>query len=153
MGLSLQVLSLTTKKAIRLASAAVLFLYFPSPFIFAQELSRPIELAGQKILVTLEPLEASCQKPKVISLNKLFCLRVTVKGANEVWLKGLKVSKFDAVMPAHRHGMITRPKIKAEKTGQYLIEGVKLHMSGDWSLELKMEHSQTSSQVAIPLKL
>jgi hypothetical protein len=78
---------------------------------------------------------------------------VTVKGANEAWLKGLLVSKFDAVMPGHHHGMVTRPKITNQKPGSYLIEGVKLHMSGDWSLELKLEHGQVSTQVAIPLKL
>jgi hypothetical protein len=119
----------------------------------AQDLSKAALLSDQNLNLSLEPRDPSCRKPSPIGVNKLFCLSVTVKGANEAWLKGLLVSKFDAVMPGHHHGMVTRPKITNQKPGSYLIEGVKLHMSGDWSLELKLEHGQVSTQVAIPLKL
>lgn len=119
----------------------------------AQDLGKAALLSDQNLNLSLEPRDPSCRKPSPIEINKLFCLSVTVKGANEAWLKGLRVSKFDAVMPGHHHGMVTRPKVTSQKPGSYLIEGVKLHMSGDWSLELKLEHGQVSTQVAIPLKL
>jgi len=155
MGLSSQAGLVTTKKADScfFIGALLAFLLVLSSAATAQEISKPVELSGQKLTVVLEPLEASCVKAKVIAVNKLFCIRVMVRGANEAWLKGLRVSKFDALMPGHHHGMITRPKITAKKSGEYLIEGVKLHMAGDWSLELNLEHMNASSQVAIPLKL
>ncbi len=119
----------------------------------AQDLSKAVLLADQKLNLTLAPRDPACRKSGPIAVNKLFCLSITVQGANEAWLKGLRVSKFDAVMPGHHHGMVTRPQITNQKPGNYLIEGVKLHMSGDWSLELKLEHGQSTTQVAIPLKL
>ena len=119
----------------------------------AQDLGKAVQLADQKLNLSLEPRDPSCRKSGPISVNKVFCLSVTVQGANDAWLKGLRVSKFDAFMPGHHHGMVTRPKVTIQKPGNYLIEGVKLHMSGDWSLELKLEHGQVSTQVAIPLKL
>lgn len=119
----------------------------------AQDLSKAVLLSDQKISLSLEPRDPLCRKSMPIAVNKLFCLSVTLEGVNDAWMKGLKVSKFDAVMPGHHHGMVTRPKISNQRPGNYLIEGVKLHMSGDWSLELKLEHGQATTQVAIPLKL
>lgn len=155
MGLSSQAQVVTTKKAAHnfFLAAAFVFLCASSGAVRAQEMSKAVELSGQKLTVDLEVRDPSCRKVIGIAVNKLFCLRVTVRGSNEAWLKGLRVSKFDAIMPGHHHGMITRPKIVAKNSGEYLIEGVKLHMSGDWSIELKLEHSDASSQVAIPLKL
>lgn len=155
MGLSSQAQVVTTKKAAdHFFLWAVWVIFFGlSSAAYAQEISTPVELSGQKLTVVLEPRESSCRQSVAIALNKLFCFRVTVRGSNEAWLKGLRVSKFDALMPGHHHGMITRPKIIAKNSGEYLIEGVKLHMPGEWTLELKLEHMKASSQVAIPLKL
>jgi hypothetical protein len=132
---------------------AVMSTQVGSRALSAQDLSRPMLLGDQKLNVSLEPLDPLCRKSAPIAINKLLCFRLTIEGANEAWLKGLKVSKFDALMPGHHHGMVTRPKITNQKPGKYLIQGVKLHMAGDWSLESKLEHGQTSTQVAIPLKL
>ena len=155
MGLSSQAGVVTTKKAVRLffLAAGCIFFRLISAEAYAQELSRPVDMDGQKSIVVLEPREPSCQKAITVVVNKLFCFQVTLRGSNDAWLKGLRLSKFDALMPGHHHGMITRPKITAKKSGEYLIEGVKLHMAGDWSVELKLEHGQATTQVAIPLKL
>ncbi len=40
--------------------------------------------------------------------------------------------KLDARMQAHKHGMVTKPKITETAPNEYKIEGVKLHMAGDW---------------------
>jgi hypothetical protein len=155
MSLSSRAWMLSKKKA-----AYLVFLLFGLMFAkvieaaaSAQDLSRAVQLADQKLNLSLEPRDPSCRKSGPLAVNRVFCLIVTVQGANDAWLKGLKVSKFDAVMPSHHHGMVTRPKITNQKPGNFLIEGVKLHMSGDWSFELKLEHGQAATQVAIPLKL
>ena len=154
-GLSSQSNRVTIKKAmlyaIRAATVASSFI-FASPSS-AQVLNKEVDIGGQKVGVFLEAMDVTCVKPKPIAVNKLLCLRVIVKGANDAWLKGFKILKFDAVMPGHHHGMVTRPKVTTKKLGEYWLEGVKLHMAGDWSLELKLEQGQAAAQVAIPLKL
>lgn len=155
MGLSSLYSRVTIKKAISkvirtAAAACAVILASPSS---AQVLNKEVDLGGQKVGVFLEAMDGKCVKAKPIMVNKMVCFHLQVKGANDAWLKGLRVLKFDAVMPGHHHGMITRSKVTAKKTGEYLIEGVKLHMPGDWLLELKLEQGQASTQVAIPLKL
>lgn len=155
MGLSSLYSRVTIKKAISnvisaAAAASAVTLASPSS---AQVLNKEVDLGGQKVGVFLEAMDGKCVKAKPIMVNKMLCFHLQVKGANDAWLKGLKVLKFDALMPGHHHGMITRPKITAKNSGEYLIEGVKLHMAGDWVLELKLEQGQGAAQVAIPLKL
>lgn len=46
----------------------------------------------------------------------------------------LVLAKVDAVMPAHRHGMNYRPTIVALGDGRWRVDGLMLHMGGDWEL-------------------
>ena len=123
------------------------------PSSFAQEMTSSTVLDGQTVDIHLEPRVVACDKSQKIVINKSLCVFVSLNTANAAWSKDLTVGKFDAQMPAHRHGMVTRPKIKAVKPGEYLIEGVKFHMPGDWKLTLDLLHGKSSAQVAIPLKL
>lgn len=41
---------------------------------------------------------------------------------------------FDAVMPAHRHGMNYAPRMSATEPGRATADGVLLHMPGRWQL-------------------
>lgn len=51
-----------------------------------------------------------------------------------------KLTKFDASMPAHDHGMVvTATKPKLLEDGRYEVKGVKLHMPGSWQLEFEGE--------------
>jgi len=120
---------------------------------FAQEMTTSIVLDGQPVDVRMESRDVACEKSEKVVINKSLCFFVSLNAANAAWSKGLTLAKFDAQMPAHRHGMVTRPKIKAIKTGEYLIEGVKFHMQGDWKLTLDLLHGKSTAQVAIPLKL
>jgi len=48
-------------------------------------------------------------------------------------------------MPAHDHGMPTRPRVTAELgNGHYRLEGMRFHMGGDWevSIEIKANGSR-----------
>lgn len=47
---------------------------------------------------------------------------------------------FSAGMPQHGHGTITRPVVTRELgPGEYLVDGVKFHMAGDWTLVLSID--------------
>jgi len=146
---------LPNKKAIRGLVLLIGFLSSANPSFgaVAQDVSTTTKLGDQNITITLESLDPACKSAGPIQVNKTFCFRVLAKGANDAWLKDFQLLKFDALMPGHHHGMITRPKLRAIKSGEYLIEGVKLHMPGEWTINLNLQHGKAQAQVAIPLKL
>jgi hypothetical protein len=119
----------------------------------AQDLNKSVSLGDQSVNIALEPRDAGCVKKKQIQLNKMFCMAVNMTMAKGTTDKDLVLKAFDAVMPGHGHGMVTRSKIKASKAGEYLIEGLKLHMPGEWNFKLDLVLGKASAQVAIPLKL
>jgi hypothetical protein len=46
---------------------------------------------------------------------------------------------FDAGMPQHGHGTLTAPRVtRALGNGRFLVEGVKFHMGGDWTLRVEV---------------
>lgn len=46
----------------------------------------------------------------------------------------------DGGMPAHGHGLPTAPKVaNVEGAGNYLIEGLRFNMPGEWELRLTIE--------------
>lgn len=50
-----------------------------------------------------------------------------------------RLTKVDASMPAHRHGMNYRPSLTALGEGRYRAEGLMFHMAGDWELRFEVE--------------
>jgi hypothetical protein len=134
--------------------------YFFSAFIFlicgissAQDLTTTAVLGAERLEISLQPRDAGCLKIKQISIGAVFCFAMTIKTPNEAWLKELKVQRFDMIMPEHRHGMVTRARVKATKTGEYSIDGVKAHMPGEWKITIDLVQGKSAAQVAIPLKL
>jgi hypothetical protein len=46
---------------------------------------------------------------------------------------------FDGGMPQHGHGLPTAPRVtRSLGTGRFLVEGVKFHMGGDWTLRVEV---------------
>jgi hypothetical protein len=45
-----------------------------------------------------------------------------------------QLTKADASMPAHRHGMNYKPVIKPQGSGRFRVEGMMFHMAGQWRL-------------------
>lgn len=128
-------------------------LFFLAQRLFAEEMSSSLEVGGAKYTLTLEPRDASCHKNQQIQLGKIFCMTAVLKPVNDTPVSGLELKSFEAVMPEHRHGMVTRARVKDAKAGEYLIEGLKLHMPGEWRFDLKFVRGKEAAQVAIPLKL
>ncbi len=61
---------------------------------------------------------------------------------------------LDGGMPAHGHGFTTSPRVtRALGEGEYLVEGVKFHMAGDWQLRVLVTDSEGSDGIAVPLSL
>jgi hypothetical protein len=128
-------------------------IFFISGTLSAQELTIKAALGQETLDISLQPRDADCLKIKQIRVGVVFCFAMTIKSPNEPWLKDLKVKRFDMTMPEHRHGMVTRAQVRVTKTGEYLIDGVKAHMPGEWKITFDLVQGKSATQVAIPLKL
>jgi len=57
-------------------------------------------------------------------------------------------------MPAHDHGMPTRPRVTAELgNGEYRLEGMRFHMGGDWEVSIEIKANGKSDTVVVTLAL
>ena len=57
-------------------------------------------------------------------------------------------------MPAHDHGLPTRPRVTEELgNGDYRLEGMRFHMGGYWEIRVSVTTGDGESVVMIPLTL
>jgi hypothetical protein len=75
--------------------------------------------------------------PAVIEVGRHFAVdvRVCAEGTAPV------LTRVDADMPEHRHGMNYRPTLAAKRDGRSEAEGFLVHMPGRWRLTFDVEHA------------
>lgn len=57
-------------------------------------------------------------------------------------------------MPAHNHGLATSPQVTEYLgNGQFLLEGVRFHMVGQWTLQLQIQLGQNTYSALLELTL
>ena len=56
-------------------------------------------------------------------------------------------------MPAHDHGLPTRPQVEYLEAGRYRLEGMRFHMMGVWEVILDIEAGGQKDTLLIPLRL
>jgi probable HAF family extracellular repeat protein len=98
-----------------------------------------------------QPMPATGAFPK----NELFTLWVRVlDGADRRPLSAEVELAVDAAMPLHRHGMTTRPQVRADPDGGFTVRGLLLHMAGDWQLYFDVTRGGLTerAQVAVTLE-
>jgi hypothetical protein len=71
--------------------------------------------------------------PAPIAVSRPFQLVVTICPANS------RLSRVDATMPEHRHGMNYRPSLRPLEGGRWAVEGMLWHMAGRWELRFDVE--------------
>lgn len=71
--------------------------------------------------------------PAPVAVGRHFTIRVQLCPIDAV------LTRVDATMPAHRHGMNYRPGIKALGGGRWHVEGLMFHMPGQWELRLDIQ--------------
>ena len=84
-------------------------------------------LPGDVYTLTLE------KAPSSFPENEIFTFEFKLAGA----AAGLRI-EADCTMPGHGHGMNTSPKITEIQPGHYKVEGMQLHMPGEWLLQLNV---------------
>ena len=63
------------------------------------------------------------------------------------------LTRVDADMPEHRHGMNYRPSLKETGAGRYVAEGLLFHMAGRWRLLFDVEQAGRRTQLATDVLL
>jgi hypothetical protein len=57
-------------------------------------------------------------------------------------------------MPAHDHGLPTRPRVIEElEDGNYRLDGMRFHMAGDWELTISIVADGKTDTVIVALHL
>lgn len=76
-------------------------------------------------------------RPEPIPLNEPFDLSVDVRAgcaADATAPAELDRLRVDAMMPEHRHGMNTEPRVVRVAPGRFEVRGLLFHMAGIWEL-------------------
>ena len=89
--------------------------------------------------------------PPEINLMHSWILHVeTGEGAP---VEGAEI-EVDGGMPAHNHGLPTRPRITEDLGGgDYRLDGVRFHMSGYWEMVVTIKSDESEETVVVPLTL
>jgi hypothetical protein len=73
--------------------------------------------------------------PPAIAVGTLFKVEAIVCGGTTPPV----LTRVDARMPEHRHGMNYRPTLAATSPGRYVAEGFLFHMPGRWQFVFDVE--------------
>jgi hypothetical protein len=83
----------------------------------------------------------------------LQAVRIAVADAAGTPVEGATIT-IDGGMPAHGHGLPTRPRITRELGGgEYLVEGLRFNMGGWWVLEFDVVTANAGDRVTFNLSL
>ena len=74
---------------------------------------------------------------ETVPFNKIFSMVLTVTGS----LAEGKEPVIEAIMPEHKHGMNTKPKLKSLPDGKYEVTGMLFHMPGWWTIKVELPSS------------
>ena len=93
---------------------------------------------GDLLLAFMPLLKAdSVSKAQRIPMARHFALDVQLCDKDGVSVAQL--TKADASMPAHKHGMNYRPTIKPLGNGRFRVDGMMFHMAGQWQLAFEVQ--------------
>lgn len=93
-------------------------------------------------------------KLEPIEINNLHAWIIHIKDSNGKDITDAEIEIVNGGMPEHNHGFPTQPQItKNFANGCYLLEGLKFHMMGWWTLSLSITQKDISDTVTFNLKL
>jgi hypothetical protein len=97
-------------------------------------------------------VQLAADSAPILVLNKHLSLTVTLEPllASAPAVTGFG---FDARMPQHKHGMVTKAKVTKVNDLTYRVDGVRLHMPGDWVLDFVITHPVGETRISVPYSL
>jgi len=57
----------------------------------------------------------------------------------------------DADMPAHGHGMNTKPELADAGVGKYKVDGMLFHMAGEWMIFIDVSRGEVTERASFPV--
>jgi hypothetical protein len=97
--------------------------------------------------VTLRPRDGA------IPVNEMQAWIVDVTTAEGEPFRPTRMA-FSGGMPQHQHGFVTEPRVtRALGPGSFLIEGVKFHMPGDWTLRVELVGPSGPDVVSVQVRV
>ena len=85
--------------------------------------------------------------PETIPLNETFSIDVSVTLSDGAVADDVNL-EVNAVMPAHGHGMDVEPSVSGGEDGAFTVDGMLLHMSGEWLLTFTVEPEGAPAETA-----
>ena len=92
-------------------------------------------------------------KLEPVVINTIHAWIIHVKDVTGEPVPDAEIS-VDGGMPAHDHGLPTRPQMTRNLgKGNYLVEGMKFHMGGLWTVTVTVTDGNASDQITFDLNL
>ena len=126
----------------RAAIVALLLIFMPVADTFAEEWSSQRNVYKVSFVSSLEPIE----------INRIHSWILSISSDGEP-VSGAELT-ISGGMPAHDHGMPTRPRVTEELgNGKYRLEGMRFHMGGDWEVSIEIRANGKTDTVVVTLAL
>jgi len=90
-------------------------------------------------------------RPARIAVSEYFALDIAACGKNGAAAPAL--SRLEAHMPAHRHGMNYAPRIRSTAPGRWQADGLLFHMPGLWELRLDLRAAGVTERLSYNYRL
>lgn len=88
-----------------------------------------------------------------LSINRMHSWIISVRDKSGIPVTDLALV-VQGGMPLHNHGLPTQPQVTRELgDGQYLLEGMRFHMHGDWELKVEFDSPQGRESLTLALAL
>ncbi len=88
----------------------------------------------------------------VPSTGDLFAAVTRVQHSDGAPLAADATVIVDATMPAHHHGMMTKPETAQLVPGQFRTQGMRLHMQGHWVFSVQVREGDQSDSFELPFE-
>lgn len=107
----------------------------------------PYQASAAELIVTYSTPDG----PPEINRMHSWILHIETESGDAV--EGAQI-EVDGGMPAHDHGLPTRPRVTEELgDGYYRLDGVRFHMSGYWEMVIQIRSDESEETVVVALTL
>ena len=137
---------------INITKSFIIFLFLPM-CLYAQENTSLSEFKLTKLTENKSFNVTITSKLDPIAINTMHAWIIHVENNNKQDVLEADIN-VDGGMPDHNHGLPTRPQVtKNLGDGCYLLEGMKFHMGGWWTISISIRDGIISDSVTFDLNL
>ena len=88
-----------------------------------------------------------------IEMNRIHSWKLHIEDADGAPVTGA-VIEVEGGMPAHNHGLPTRPRVTSELGGgDYRLDGMRFHMAGEWEITISIDLDGKADEVVVVITL